>query len=307
MVRSIGTDSRHPVASASRHAAIYTRIYRDRAGREVGVKRQERVCREKAAELGAEVVAVFFDNDISASRKSKKPRPGYDKLLACFLARARAGEFDVVISYSSSRLTRRPRQFEDWIDFFDDCGTVVHTVNIKGGNYDLSTAQGRGDARRRAASDAEESDEIGERVAEAAKDRVLRGEWHGGVPPYGYAKHLETLTEWDDEEEEDVERVKKLIIPVPEEVARIKRAASRVLDLDESHYGIARDWTARGIPTRKGKATWRTSVLRNILVSPSLDGLNSVGLPAWEPIIEVSTHQRLVDKLATNPARQTNP
>jgi len=48
-------------------------------------------------------------------------------------------------------------------------------------------------------------------------------------------------------------------------------------------------------------------VLRNILVSPSLIGVNSAGVPAWESIIDASTHQRLVDKLATDPARRTNP
>ena len=303
MGSSIVASSGHTAVASSGHAAIYTRISKDREGREIGVKRQERLCRDKADELGVQVVEVFFDNDISASRKSKKTRPDYDHLLA----RTRAGEFDMVISYSTSRLTRRPRQFEDWIDLFDERGVVVHTVNTKGGNYDLSTAQGRGDARRRAASDAEESDEISERVKDAAQDRVLRGEWHGGIPPFGYRKHHEKVTEWDSDEEADFERVKKTIVPVPEEVALIEEAMHRVLDLDDTLYGIVKDWNARGLVGRKG-AAWKHSVLRNVLVNPALVGINSAGVAdCWEPIIDRATHDRLTDRLAPDSARRTNP
>jgi site-specific DNA recombinase len=93
-------------------AAIYVRISADQEALALGVERQEQDCRAKAAELGLDVVQVFSDNNISASRKGRKPRPGYSALIEA----ARAGKFTTVIAYSSSRLTRRPRELEDLID-----------------------------------------------------------------------------------------------------------------------------------------------------------------------------------------------
>ena len=49
-----------------RAAAIYTRISKDRTGESLGVQRQEEECRKLADRLGATVVAVHSDNDISA-------------------------------------------------------------------------------------------------------------------------------------------------------------------------------------------------------------------------------------------------
>lgn len=87
-------------------AAIYTRISKDREGEALGVSRQESQSRELAQRLGVEVVAVFSDNDVSASRRSGKPRPAFAEMLS----RARAGEFTHIVAYSNSRLTRRVRE-----------------------------------------------------------------------------------------------------------------------------------------------------------------------------------------------------
>lgn len=279
-------------------AAIYTRISKDKEGREVGVQRQERLCRELAESLGLSVVAVFSDNDISASRRSRKPRPGYEELLR----RAREGDFAKVLAYSTSRLTRRPRQFEDWIDLFDEKGVVVHSVNVKGSNYDLSTAQGRGDARRRAASDAEESDEISERVKAAVDDRALRGEWHGGPPPFGYRRGKITETVVDEDTGEERERVRSIPVPEPSEVALLEQAARRLLNDREATHSIVKDWTERDIRTRQGKH-WRQSNLRAILLNRSLLGETKAGVKGWEPVLDQRTFDRL-QALFSDPARK---
>lgn len=52
-------------------AVIYARISNDRDGSEVGVTRQEELCRDLATRLGLEVVKVFLENDKSASNNSK--------------------------------------------------------------------------------------------------------------------------------------------------------------------------------------------------------------------------------------------
>jgi site-specific DNA recombinase len=61
-----------------RLAAIYCRISEDREGVALGVARQQEDCRALAARLGYTVPAdaVFVDNDISASTRSRKARRG---------------------------------------------------------------------------------------------------------------------------------------------------------------------------------------------------------------------------------------
>ena len=104
-----------PVTSA----AIYVRISEDREGRELGVERQEQDCRDLADRNGWPAVDIYPDDDISASTRSRKRRPQYELLLAD----ARAGRFDVVVAYTSGRLTRRPRELEDLIDLAERHGT----------------------------------------------------------------------------------------------------------------------------------------------------------------------------------------
>jgi hypothetical protein len=60
-------------------------------------------CLDLAKRLGYDVVEVFEDNDISASTKSPRERPGYSEMLNL----ARAGHFDAILAYSNSRLTPR--------------------------------------------------------------------------------------------------------------------------------------------------------------------------------------------------------
>src|SRR5688572_6170081 len=90
---------------AGRRAAIYARISADREGRELGVERQGDDCAELAHRRDWEVVDTYIDNDMGASTRSrKKSRPEYQRLLSD----ARTGRFQVIIAYTSSRLTRRP-------------------------------------------------------------------------------------------------------------------------------------------------------------------------------------------------------
>ena len=87
-------------------AAVYTRISNDPEGRALGVERQEQDCRNLAKNHGFEVVEVYTDNDISASRSSKKRRPGFEAMPGA----AASGQFDAVLFYATSRLTRPPRR-----------------------------------------------------------------------------------------------------------------------------------------------------------------------------------------------------
>jgi len=74
---------------------------------------------------------MVSDNDISASTRSKKPRPGFDRLLSLI----EAGQIKDVYAYSASRLTRRPAEFETLIQLAEQKGVTFHVVT---GHIDLS-------------------------------------------------------------------------------------------------------------------------------------------------------------------------
>ena len=61
-------------------AVIYARISRDPEEQRSGVQRQEADCRAMADRMGARVVGVYVDNDVSATRKA--PRPEFERMLA---------------------------------------------------------------------------------------------------------------------------------------------------------------------------------------------------------------------------------
>lgn len=214
-------------------AAIYCRISSDREGREWGVDDQEFLCRERAEQLGYEVVDVIVENDLSASTISKKRRPLYDDMMR----RAEAGEFKAIIAGSSSRLTRRPREGEDIIDRAIAFGLRIHYT--KGSDPEFDTARGRRRARGDASDDAAEAEETSERVKNAVRRRIRDGQWHGGSAPFGYRA---VRSDQDG-------RLRKLLIE-PSEAVVVERIATAILE-GKTLYRIAQDLKRDGIKTRE--------------------------------------------------------
>lgn len=282
MGRTIRTDSRHPVVAASRHAAIYTRISRDAEGKSLGVDRQKQDCIDLAKRLGYTSWEVFTDNDVSASTLSKKLRPDFARMMG----EVEAGRFDAIIAYSNSRLTRRVVELHTLMDVTQKTHVRIHTV--ASGQHDLDTADGRATMLTIAVWDQAEAERTAERVKRASVQRQEDGRWHGGVPPFGFRKEDKSLFVDD------------------REAGLIREGASRVLDQDETLYSIVKDWNTRGDLTRKG-SPWKHSVLRNVLTSEALIGLNKAGVTAWEPILDRATYERLTERLAPDSSRRTNP
>src|SRR3954447_214978 len=157
------------MAEKPTRAAIYARISDDKEGHEAGVSRQVEDCRALAERLGwalnPDTDPVLIDNDISASTRSKARRPAFDRLLDG----VSTGEYDGILYYSNSRLTRRPSEYEGVIRLVEDTGVRLPTV--ASGQIDLTTADGRMIGRTLAAQDAAEAERIGERVKRAFKQR----------------------------------------------------------------------------------------------------------------------------------------
>jgi site-specific DNA recombinase len=186
------------------------------------------------------------------------------------------------------------RELEPFIDLVERHRVDVATV--RGGDYDLSTATGRMQARIIGAVAQHESERESERMKRALRQRAERGLGWGGKRPFGFVDQS-TIN--------------------PAEAGLVQEAARRAL-LGEPIRSIVRDWNRRGIPTVYG-GPWRPSVLRAILVSARISGRREIGRrtnphgigvivgPAvWPAIIDPveSDHLRA---LLGDPARDRRP
>lgn len=260
--------------------AIYARISQDAAGLELGVTRQEQDCRAEAKSRGWEVVGVYADNDVSATRS--KSRPEYERMLRD----VRSGHLQAVVVWDIDRLTRTPREIEDVIDFADEYGLALANV---GGDIDLSTSDGRMMARIKGALARAETEKMGKRLQRRFLQKAELGEPHGRSP-YGYR------------------RVDGRDVPDEAEAAVVREAARRVL-AGESLRSVCATFKEQEIP---GPASpkWNSTILRQILVRPSNAGLRQyrgqiIGNSTADPILGVDTHERLV-ALLTDPSRKQN-
>jgi site-specific DNA recombinase len=259
-----------------KRAGIYARKSADREGRELGIARQVEDARTECARIGATIVDSYTDNDISASTRSTKPRPEYERMLADI----DAGRLDVIVAYSTSRLTRRPMEFERLIELAEK---GLRIVVVKSGDLDLNTARGRRRARDDAARDAEYAEELSELAKRERQQRREQGRWNGGPRPFGWEKDGMT--------------------PRPGEQQLIRDAAALVL-AGRSLASVARDWTAAlgGSPNGGGKT--RASTVRDVLANPRVAGLLPDERPAtWPAIVDEQTW-RGVRAVLADPSRR---
>lgn len=262
-------------------ATIYARISSDRDGSRMGVDRQIADCERWAKEHGVFVAEVYVDNDLSAY--SKKPRPDYRRLCDDL----RSGLRDGVIVWHLDRLHRSPRELEDFIDLIEDTGAEVRSVT--GGDYDLTTPDGRAMARIVGAVARKESEDKSRRLKRKTAEIAQSGRYSGGgTRPYGYTPGFGGV--------------------VPEEAAIIKEAAERVL-AGESLRAVTNDLNRRRIATVTG-VSWVSPIVRKILMSAAVSGQREhkgeiVAKAVWPPILTPTQTLRL-RALLSDPARRTN-
>lgn len=259
------------------------------------MQRQLDDCLALAERLGVEVSNIYSDNDIGASSRSRpKPRPQYDEMLRA----ARAGEFEVIIAYTTSRLTRRMAQAVELVALARDQGIVFQYV--KSPSFDLNTAAGRQVAQILATNDEMESDVISERVSRAALQRAEAGKFHGNLGPFGFQTVKDPKTG----------KVAGLE-PHPVHADWVREAIQRLLKGD-TVYGICVDWNAQGRKTRErknnpGGSHWIPKTLRAVVRNPALVGKRShngtLYDASWKPIVDQQDWDRVV-ALLNDPSRR---
>ncbi|RFZ13754.1 Recombinase [Mycobacterium marinum] len=157
-----------------------------------------------------------------------------------------AGRFDALVAYDLDRLTRQPRQLEDWVDAAEDKGLALVTAN---GEADLTTDAGRLFARIKMAVARSEVERKSARQKAAALQRAQLGRPPLGVRLTGYTPKGET---------------------VPDEADMVRRVF-KLFHGGESLKSTARILTEGGVMARNGKP-WNPSSVRDILTNPRYAG-----------------------------------
>lgn len=268
------------MSSTTRRAALYLRISLDTTGEGLAVDRQRKLCAEIVERRGWHVADEYVDNSVSAS-DSRKKRPGYDRLVRDY----EAGAFDAIVCYDLDRLTRQPRQLEDWIEAAERRDLALVTAN---GEADLTTDGGRMYARIKLAVARGEVERKSKRQQDAARQRSELGKPPLGVRLTGYTPKGELVPD----EAEIVERIFKTFLDV-----RNLRAVARSLNDD-------------GIETRRGKP-WHPSTVQTILRNPRYAGRAvyrgevTGQRGAWVPIVTDEDYEA-AQAILDNPDRVSN-
>ncbi len=224
-------------------AGIYTRISYDPAGQRAGVERQRLDCETLCRSRGWEVGRSFEDNDRSAY--SGKPRRAYQELLGA----VEDGDADAIVTWHNDRLHRSPKELEAFIDLVERTGVRVAVVT--GGDYDLTTPNGRLAARIVGAVARKESEDRSRRVRRKHLELAEQGRPAGQL---GWGVRS------DDER------------------ALVREAAGRVL-AGHGLMTIARDWNERAVPGATQRP-WTPKTLRTALLSARIAGLASTASTA---------------------------
>ncbi|MEJ1113831.1 recombinase family protein [Paenarthrobacter sp. CCNWLY172] len=276
--------------------AIYVRQSQDKTGQEAAVERQEASCRKIAEAKGWDELALYRDNDKSAS--NGKERPEFERLLRDI----EVGLVSAVVVWHLDRLTRTIRDLTRVIE-----AGKAHRVNIAsvhGVSLDLGDPTGVAVATILTAIAAMEVQHKGNRQREANRQRAVAGKAFWTRRPFGYDRGPEG------------------VYIVEEEAELIRAAAERVLE-GSTIAAIARAWNDAGLRTTairketEGRAAtdgglWGVTQVRRVLLNPRYAGkrlyngeeMESDGL--WEPILSEETHRALEERL-TDPRRKTAP
>lgn len=165
-------------AQAPVRAAIYLRISLDRELDGLAIDRQREDCEKLAKHRGWTVAQTYVDQSISASDRATI-RPAYQQMIADY----EAGLIDAIICYDLDRLTRQPRELEDWIDRAEQRGLMLVTAN---GEADLTVDSGRLFARLKGAVAKAEVERKSARQSRAQRQRAEQGRPPKGIRPLGY-------------------------------------------------------------------------------------------------------------------------
>jgi site-specific DNA recombinase len=237
---------------------VYARLSRAVDGSWINVDEQEEMGREALERRGVPVGRVFKDNSKSAWNP-KIVRPEWNQLME----RLESGASGGVWVLDLTRWTRKVMEGERLLTLAAS-GVRVWSG---GGEYDLTTADGRKAFRDAIVAAAAESDKISERSRRGRRRRAKQGRLGGGTRGYGLPGFLPTPPGWEKGDPRE---------PVPADVIEAEREVVREcyrrLLAGEPLARLVRELNAREVRTTKG-ARWSGVTLGETLQRAALAGL----------------------------------
>jgi site-specific DNA recombinase len=235
-------------------------------------------------------VIVEVYKDIASGWKPGAPRPRFKHALVDLAA----GKIDGIAVLNIDRLTRRKDQVRPVLNALEEMGgrlfSLEDELDTADDNPDSNTELRLHELVARAEREARRTSE---RMRLMARHRARKGlHQNGSRRPYGHTQDWRSL--------------------VPHEAELLNEAAKRVV-AGEAVYTIARDFTAREIPTATGRTTWQHDVLRQMLLNARMIGKREyddavIDLPDVPAILPEQLWQQVRDKLTPKhrPGRREN-
>jgi len=269
---------------ANRRGYIYARVSPKSSQDPTSVDRQIEVLHTMAAAEGVEIVNVYADRLVSASKAA--PRKEFERML---IDLDQLAPGDVVFTWVPDRLYRRPMDLERIVPLFERRGLVVQAKEA--GTVDLSTPDGLLQARIYGALAARETALKSQRVRLKFDELVAQGRSTGGGRAYGFLKGNHAQD--------------------PAEAKVLVEVVDRYLG-GEPLNALARELNDRGLVTPRGKA-WTNTTLRAVLANPRIAGIRTatdreladdgetvvrgkrreVRTATWKPIISEAKFRRV--------------
>jgi site-specific DNA recombinase len=282
---------------------VYSRLSRTRDG-STSIERQEAACRAEADRRGWKVVDVIADEDVSGAT-DLADRPGGSRLLEML------PNIDAVIVWRVDRIARSTLALATLLKMFEE-----HRVALVSATEPIETVTPIGralvtivgvlaDIERHA---------IAERTQSAKRYLADAGRHVSGRPDYGLLIRPAP------------DGRGKILVRDPDAAEVIREIADRILDgwpLDR----IARDLTARGIPSPRTRtslrprapiAPWGHGAVKRVVTNVSVLGYredergnvirDDDGRPVvwWEPVLDESTYQAVQEAIQAR-ARKHRP
>jgi site-specific DNA recombinase len=329
-----------PQSDPAKRAIIYCRQSKDS---EDGIDRQIEKCQKLIAERGWELVhAAFCDNDVSATKRRK--RPAYEQAMAM----VRGKQCDVLVVAHMDRLYRRAAELETIIPLVEQTGVLVVSTD---GAYDLSTANGRMVARMLCAASQGEVETKARRNRDANVQAAQNGERNkSGCRPFGYCADRITPMDagvslaavqgtaatpspvldgpgWGSDEpwQEVTVRVPETVYDTDGRVTSTQSEADAIRDAIASVLrggsvaGVGRKWHALGLRPPlapfgplPGGNPWNHHTVKRILTNPHIAGWRSyrngeiIAAGNWPALIGTSdweAAQVILSNPSPNPSR----
>ncbi|WP_232323076.1 recombinase family protein [Hoyosella altamirensis] len=274
-------------------AILYCRVSSDTTGHGKSVADQEHECRAICARNNWHVAEVLTDNDMGASRHSGRQRPAYERL------KETLSPGDVLVTWEASRAQR---DLAAYTQLRDLCAAKGVYWSYSGRLYDLTKGDDRFTTGLDALLSEKEVEQLRERVLRGKRSRLNQGKPNGRMP-YGYRRIINPGTGrtegWQ---------------PCPVTAPIVREIVARLL-AGEPINSISTNLNQRGVTPpsvggdRAPAPEWIRQRLRTMIVTPTYAGLLThrgtvVGEGAWEPLITVDEHHRLI-AILTDPARAT--